>query len=84
MRRTGAPVRGLVNRKPEQGRWLAQVVRGYFAYHAPEANFRPSTATPRRVRPQMQRALCLVYDPQQLPRALHVFTKLLAVGDAAH
>jgi len=24
---------------PEQGRWLAQVVRGYFAYHAVPANF---------------------------------------------
>ena len=25
---------------PEQGRWLAQVVRGYFAYHAVPTNFR--------------------------------------------
>ena len=24
---------------PEQGRWLAQVVRGYFAYHAVPTNF---------------------------------------------
>jgi RNA-directed DNA polymerase len=24
---------------PEQGRWLAQVIRGYFAYHAVPTNF---------------------------------------------
>jgi len=24
---------------PEQGRWLAQVVRGYFAYHSVPTNF---------------------------------------------
>jgi RNA-directed DNA polymerase len=24
---------------PEQGRWLAQVIRGYFAYHAVPSNF---------------------------------------------
>jgi hypothetical protein len=32
----------------------------------------------------MQRALRLFHDPQQLPRTLHIFTALLAVGDAAH
>jgi hypothetical protein len=29
---------------PEQGRWLAQVVRGYFAYHAVPTNFRRLSA----------------------------------------
>ena len=24
---------------PEQGRWLAQVIRGYFAYHAVPTNY---------------------------------------------
>lgn len=28
---------------PEQGRWLAQVVRGYFAYHAVPTNFKSLT-----------------------------------------
>jgi RNA-directed DNA polymerase len=29
---------------PEQGRWLGQIVRGYFAYHAIPTNFRALTA----------------------------------------
>jgi hypothetical protein len=29
---------------PEQGRWLRQVLRGYFAYHAVPANSRRTTA----------------------------------------
>ncbi len=29
---------------PEQGRWLAQVIRGYFAYHAVPTNFRALSA----------------------------------------
>ena len=29
---------------PEQGRWLAQVIRGYFAYHAVPTNFRRLSA----------------------------------------
>jgi RNA-directed DNA polymerase len=29
---------------PEQGRWLAHVVRGYFAYHAVPTNFRRLSA----------------------------------------
>lgn len=29
---------------PEQGRWLGQVLRGYFAYHAVPTNSRRTTA----------------------------------------
>jgi len=31
---------------PEQGRWLAQVTRGYFAYHAVATNFSALRAFP--------------------------------------
>ena len=34
---------------PEQGRWLAQVVRGYFAYHAVPTNRREISAFRRYV-----------------------------------
>lgn len=34
---------------PEQGRWLAQVVRGYFAYHAVPTNARKMGAFRRHV-----------------------------------
>jgi RNA-directed DNA polymerase len=32
---------------PEQGRWLAQVVRGIFVYHAVPTNYRARHALPR-------------------------------------
>ena len=35
---------------PEQGRWLAQVIRGYFAYHAVPTNYPALSAFRHHVR----------------------------------
>jgi hypothetical protein len=35
---------------PEQGRWLAQVIRGFFAYHAVPTNFSALSAFRRHIR----------------------------------
>jgi hypothetical protein len=71
---------------PEQGRWLAQVVRGYFAYHAVPTNFRRLSAFRHhigtlwlrtlRARSQKDRATwerlrCLVAEFLPRPRILH-------------
>ncbi len=42
---------------PEQGKWLAQVVRGYFAYHAVPTNARSLGAFLHHVKRLWQRAL---------------------------
>jgi RNA-directed DNA polymerase len=42
---------------PEQGKWLAQVVRGYFAYHAVPTNARSLGAFLHYVKHLWQRAL---------------------------
>ncbi len=42
---------------PMQGRWLAQVVRGYFAYHAVPTNFRSLNAFHHHVKKLWLRAL---------------------------
>src|SRR6476660_297361 len=42
---------------PEQGRWLAQVVRGFFAYHAVPTNFPAIGAFLHHVTDQWQRSL---------------------------
>ena len=43
---------------PAQGRWLGQVVRGYFAYHAVPTNFRRIDAFRHYVLDLWRRALC--------------------------
>ena len=42
---------------PEQGRWLRQVVRGYFNYHAVPTNYEALTAFRHHVTRQWHRAL---------------------------
>jgi RNA-directed DNA polymerase len=42
---------------PEQGKWLKQVVQGYFAYHAVPTNFRALHAFRHHVRTRWMRAL---------------------------
>jgi RNA-directed DNA polymerase len=42
---------------PEQGRWLGQVVRGYFAYHAVPTNFRSLAAFRNHVTVLWRRSL---------------------------
>jgi RNA-directed DNA polymerase len=42
---------------PEQGKWLVQVVRGYFAYHAVPTNARSLGAFLHHVKHLWQRAL---------------------------
>jgi hypothetical protein len=42
---------------PEQGRWLAQVVRGYFAYHAVPTNIRSLAAIRSHVTVLFRRSL---------------------------
>lgn len=42
---------------PEQGKWLKQVVQGYFAYHAVPTNFRALQAFRHHVRTRWMRAL---------------------------
>ena len=43
---------------PEQGRWLAQVVRGYFAYHAVPTNAKSLVAFRGDVKVLWMRVLC--------------------------
>jgi RNA-directed DNA polymerase len=42
---------------PDQGRWLGQVVRGYFAYHAVPTNFKSLTVFRNHVRRLWKRVL---------------------------
>ena len=71
---------------PEQGRWLGQVVRGYFAYHAVPGNSRALEAFRRNIgiewlrllRRRSQRAECswdklarLARQWLPMPRILH-------------
>ena len=48
---------------PKQGRWLAQVVRGYFAYHAVPTNFPALGAFHNHIK-----RLCRVEDRLRLLR----------------